>query len=188
MILVFVRSTYLYTDPMKLRGTDSWNKSPLTSTKSPTVAVPSTICCAVSIMIPVIPTESIAPCPKFKRLNDCCACMAAFWYPFRDCSYRSLTNKRKNRVLIIRIDNAMNTVLKKRNRGTHEFRRWCLHFVWEVIEELDCLIVDERINNPTRSLVLQSIHVTAKFCSPLGDTRSKSCIRCNCSQYNRRVG
>jgi hypothetical protein len=80
--------TSRYTDPMKNNGTLSWNSSPFTSTKSPTVAVPSRICWDVRYMIPVRPAEKMADWPTLSRLSDSCASRADFWYPFSDASYR----------------------------------------------------------------------------------------------------
>ena len=55
---------------MKLSGTLSWNSRPLTSTKSPTVAVPARMELVVRYIMEVRPTEKMKDWPKFRRDRD----------------------------------------------------------------------------------------------------------------------
>mmetsp|Transcript_13814 Transcript_13814/g.51538 ORF Transcript_13814/g.51538 Transcript_13814/m.51538 type:complete len:313 (-) Transcript_13814:101-1039(-) len=77
----------LYVDPMKLRGKDSWKRRPLTSTRSPTEAVPEAISRAHSAMMAVRPRLKMTFWPKFRRLSDVCVRIIAFSYCASTSSY-----------------------------------------------------------------------------------------------------
>ena len=55
--------------PTKLSGIDSWNRSPLTKIKSPTVMAPAAMPSAAMIITAVRPTVKIAACEDGGRVN-----------------------------------------------------------------------------------------------------------------------
>mmetsp|Transcript_1612 Transcript_1612/g.6440 ORF Transcript_1612/g.6440 Transcript_1612/m.6440 type:complete len:229 (-) Transcript_1612:822-1508(-) len=81
-----------YTVPKKLRGTESWNSSPLTITRSPTVRSPRATPPAHSNIAAEMDAEKIAFWPKLSALRLDCVLSAACSYPSRHSSNRALSS------------------------------------------------------------------------------------------------
>ncbi|KAH3670867.1 hypothetical protein OGAPHI_000578 [Ogataea philodendri] len=67
-----------YTEPKKLRGTDSWNTSWLINTKSPTVNEPAATPWHAMYIMAVKAEVKIRFWPEFKNASDVATLMEAF--------------------------------------------------------------------------------------------------------------
>ena len=76
-----------YTVPRKFRGSDSWNRRPLTMTMSPTVSAPVATPCADKSIAIVNADENTRFWPTLRADSDCWVARAASSYFARHSSY-----------------------------------------------------------------------------------------------------